>query len=112
MELSLVTKSSDCGATSEHRLVLLNRQALTTLERFPVIAAALSPHCLHSTVMHTLTCDSVLCDGVCFRAKGSGTDGVSCRERFGGQDLEGKYRMAGNFRRRIFSRNPKILPKR
>ena len=36
--------------------------------------------------MHTLTCDSVLCVCVCFRAKGSGTDGVSCRERFGGQD--------------------------
>ena len=36
--------------------------------------------------MHTLTCDSVLCDGVCFRAKGSRTDGVSCRERFGGHD--------------------------
>ena len=36
--------------------------------------------------MHTLTCDSVLCVCVCLRAKGSGTDGVSCMERFGGQD--------------------------
>ena len=32
--------------------------------------------------VHTLTCDSVLCVCVCF-SKGSGTDGVSCRERFG-----------------------------
>ena len=36
--------------------------------------------------MHTLTCDSVLCVCVCFRDKGSGTDGVSCRERLGGHD--------------------------
>ena len=41
--------------------------------------------------MHTLTCDSVLCVCVCFRAKGSGTDGVSCRER----DLGGKINFLG-----------------
>ena len=32
--------------------------------------------------MHTLTCDSVLCVCVCSRAKGSGTGGDTCRERF------------------------------
>ena len=48
-----------------------------------------SSHMLHchgftcTTVMHTLTSDSVLCVRVCSRAKGSGTGGVSCRERFG-----------------------------
>ena len=41
------------------------------------------------TVMHTsITCDGVLCVRVCSRAKGSGTGGVSCRERVGWHELE------------------------
>ena len=40
------------------------------------------------TVMRTLTCDRVLCVHVCSRAKGSGTGGVSCRERLGWHELE------------------------
>ena len=67
-------------------MVLRNRQALTTLERLRVLAV--DPILSSLTVMHTLTCDSVLFIRVCFRAKGSGTGGVSCRERLGWYEVE------------------------
>ena len=40
------------------------------------------------TILHTLTCNSVLCVHVCTRTKGSGTGGVSCRVGFDWHELE------------------------
>ena len=76
LELGLVTKG-----LSLHQWLEPRRGRIT--EQFCSIGTCLTAMAsLMHQLMCALTCDRVLCVCVCL-SKGSGTDGVSCRERFG-----------------------------
>ena len=76
LELGLVTKGLSLHQWLEPRRGRITEQFCSIGTGFTAMAS------LMHQLMCTLTYDRVLCVCVCF-SKDSGTDGVSCRERFG-----------------------------